>query len=96
MKHDEKNIFFHELIGLRARVIRAFNKYQEGLEGKIFWETERGILIKRDDGGLARILKHEVLLELELPSGRKIIVGGDYLFGDPIERAKRIKRVKWR
>ncbi len=96
MKHDEKNIFFHELIGLRARVIRAFNKSQEGIEGKIFWETERSLLIEKYEEGLARILKHEVLLELELPTGKKITVGGDYLFGDPIERAKRIKRVKWR
>ncbi len=96
MKHSSKNIFFHELVGLKVRIVNSLNPTQVGLSGKIIWETKRSIVVQTGSNHIVRLLKKEVFLEIELPDKEKVYVSGDYLFGDPIERAKRIKRVKWR
>ncbi len=91
MKHNPRNIFFHELIGLRARIIGALNPTLIGLEGVIHYETTRSLILKTPDGRTVRALKHEVILEIQLPSGERVVVPGDHILGDPAERTKRLK-----
>ncbi|MEM1873598.1 MAG: ribonuclease P protein subunit [Acidilobaceae archaeon] len=91
MRISLNNILCHELIGLEARVIRYPDSTLEGLQGRVYWETERSITL---DTGARRItlLKPGLLLEIKLPSGEKALVKGDDILESPFERAKRIAR----
>ncbi|MCE4628289.1 MAG: ribonuclease P protein subunit [Desulfurococcales archaeon] len=91
MKHKPWNVFFHELVGLRARVLRHLNPRLVGLEGDIVWETSRTILLRVGSREI-KILKHEAVFEIELPGGERVVVPGDSILGDPAERTKRLRK----
>ncbi|MCE4625660.1 MAG: ribonuclease P protein subunit [Desulfurococcales archaeon] len=92
MKHKPWNIFFHELIGLKARILKALNPSLEKLEGVITWETRRTLTLRVPGGREITVLKGEIVLEVTLPSGEKVVLRGDDILGDPAERTKRLKR----
>jgi RNase P/RNase MRP subunit p29 len=94
MKHKRWNIFFHELIGLKTRVLHHSNPSYIGIQGTITYETTKTLKIKTENSREVTILKPEAVLELELPSGDKIILKGDSILGDPAERSKRLKRIR--
>jgi ribonuclease P protein subunit POP4 len=56
MDYDNKNIVLHELIGLRARVIKSLDKKQEGTSGTVIDETKNTLVLERD-GAIRRIIK---------------------------------------
>ncbi|MEM0340916.1 MAG: ribonuclease P protein subunit [Acidilobaceae archaeon] len=91
MKIAPENILCHELIGLQAKVLRHPDPSLEGLEGSIYWETRRTIVLSL---GAKRItvLKPGLFLEIKLPSGEKVMVKGDDILESPYDRAKRIVR----
>lgn len=91
MKHKPWNVFFHELIGLKARVIKHLNPKLIGLKGDIIWETTRAVVLRAGNRDV-KILKHEAVFEVELPSGKHVVVPGDSILGDPAERTKRLRR----
>ena len=92
MKHKPWNIFFHELIGLKARILKALNPTLKNLEGVITWETSRTLTLRAPGRREITLLKREVILEVFLPSGEKVVLKGDDILGDPAERTKRLKR----
>ena len=88
----EKNILRHELIGLKARVIKATNPANIGLAGKIVDETYKTLVL--ENHAEKRIFKNTVWLEIELPNKKKVQVDGKLLVGRPWDRIKK-KLPKW-
>ncbi|RLG70354.1 MAG: ribonuclease P protein subunit [Candidatus Iainarchaeum archaeon] len=81
------NILAHELIGLRAKVVKSTDKSREGIEGIIIDETKN--TIKIESNKREEILpKKEVTLQIELPSGEKTIVKCEKIMFRPEDRTK--------
>jgi ribonuclease P protein subunit POP4 len=87
------NVARHELIGLRAKVVRAKNPANIGLAGKIVDETYKTITLETKKGE-KRVFKDAITIEVELPDGKKIEIEGDLLVARPWDRIKR-KLPKW-
>ncbi len=97
MKHTRKNIFFHELIGLKARILSSLDPSLVGVSGTILYETSRTLILRIDmpdhiKKREIRVLKSGTVFEFILPSGERVVVEGDIIIGDPAERARRIRR----
>lgn len=94
-KITKNNVQAHELIGLRAKVVKSTDKSREGIEGIIIDETKN--TIKIGSGGCEKTLpKKEVVLELELPSGEKTIVECKEIMFRPEDRTKVFwRKIKW-
>ncbi len=90
MRRTPRNIFFHELIGLRVRVLRHPDPGLEGLEGRVVWETARSILVE-GRGRVVRVLKPGAIFLFELPEGGVARVKGEEILGGPAERAARMR-----
>ncbi len=93
MKRKPWNIIFHELIGLPVRVRYSWDPSLQGLEGRVYWETTRTILINVGDR-LVRVVKPGTVFEFYLEEYGWVPVRGDHLLGTPGERAKRLVRVR--
>ncbi len=91
MKRTPANIIYHELIGLKARIISYPDPNLKGVEGVIVGETRRTILLKTGDKRI-RLVKMHLLLEVEIPGYGWTRVKGELLTGTPQDRAKRILR----
>ena len=92
MRITRRNILYHELVGLEVKILRHPDPSIEGLEGTVYWETERALYV-RIPGDLRPklILKKGALIAFKLPHGGYALVEGEQLIGDPVERAKRAR-----
>ncbi len=88
MRVTPENLLWHELIGLRARVVRSRNRAHEGLRGRVVDETMKTLVLETPRGRRT-IPKEDVVLELELPGGERVLVRGSSLVGRPEDRLKR-------
>ncbi|NPA47613.1 MAG: ribonuclease P protein component 1 [Thermococci archaeon] len=82
-----RNVTRHELIGLKAKVIRASHPELVGIEGYVADETRNTIVIM----GLGRswvVPKAVADFELELEDGSRLVVRGEDLLGRPEMRLK--------
>lgn len=91
MKRSRRNIYYHELIGLRVKVIDHLNPSCIGLEGIIKWETKNTIVIETIKGE-RKIIKKDAVLLLTLPEGN-VVVRGEHIIGRPEERAKKARMI---
>jgi len=95
MKHSPRNIIYHELIGLYAKVIDSATQTYIGLEGKVVNESYNALIIQTGRGE-KKILKHISKFMFTLPSDLKVIVDGSRIVGRPEERLKKIvSRKRW-
>jgi len=95
MRHSPRNIIYHELTGLYAKVIDSATQTYIGLEGKVVNETYNTLVIQTEKGE-KKILKHISKFMFTLPSGLKVIVDGSRIVGRPEERLKKIvSRKRW-
>lgn len=85
-----RNLRYHELVGLRARVAKHPDPGVEGLEGVIAWETARTITL-RVKGRDRVILKAGGVFIIHLPGGGEAVVRGEEIAGAPWERARRVR-----
>nr|MDO8114424.1 ribonuclease P protein subunit [Candidatus Sigynarchaeota archaeon] len=90
-----KNILFHELVGLRVALHRPACDSLAGLDGTIVDETANTIVVRRDDGRIARVLKKHNTFAITLPSGKTVLVPGDLLIGRPWDRIKNIGKKQY-
>ncbi|MEM7819841.1 MAG: ribonuclease P protein component 1 [Candidatus Aenigmatarchaeota archaeon] len=88
---NQKNILRHELIGLECEIVKAKNKYQVGLKGKIIDETMKTILLENEK--IKRIPKQGTTFRLKLDNCI-VDVDGDKLISRPEDRIKK-KFKKW-
>jgi ribonuclease P protein subunit POP4 len=82
------NLVRHELIGLRAKVIKSKNPSDQGLEGKIIDESFKTISLEIN-GREKKVYKENIILIIEQPDGKKIQVDGKLLLARPWERIKK-------
>ncbi|MEM2954587.1 MAG: ribonuclease P protein component 1 [Candidatus Nanoarchaeia archaeon] len=82
------NLIKHELIGLKARVVKSKNPSNIGLEGKIVDESWKTLTLETN-GREKKIFKSDVTLLIELSDGKKVQVEGSLLLGRPWERIKK-------
>ncbi len=84
-----KNIVWHELIGLKAKIIRASHPGLVGIEGYVLDETRNTLTIGGERVWV--ILKGVVYLEFEV-GDKRIRINGKELIGRPEMRLKK----RWR
>ena len=84
---NSKYIIFHELIGLKCRVIDAENPSQIGIEGTIIDERKNFIII---DGKMIKKKNSKFLITL--PDNTKVLVDGNLLISRPEERTKHVEK----
>ncbi len=84
-----KNIIWHELIGLKAKIIRASHPGLVGIEGYVLDETRNTLTILGER--LWVVPKDVVCLEFEV-DGESIRINGKELIGRPEMRLKK----RWR
>ena len=84
-----KNIVWHELIGLKAKIIRASHPELVGLEGYVLDETRNTLVLAGERVWV--IPKDVVCIEFEV-EGKRIQINGKELVGRPEMRLKK----RWR
>lgn len=90
---NEKNIFRHEIIGLKVEVIDSKNKYVIGLNGKVIYETKNILEIEKN-GKVKRIVKDICKFRFYIPEIKKyVVVNGKWLVGRPEDRIKKKIRI---
>ncbi|WP_193386073.1 ribonuclease P protein component 1 [Thermococcus sp. AM4] len=85
-----KNILWHELIGLKAKIIRASHPELVGIEGYVLDETRNTLTIVGDR--VWTVPKDVVEIEFETAAGERVRVDGRNLVGRPEMRLKK----RWR
>ncbi len=86
-----RDLPYHELLGLKARIISSMDPGLLGLEGVVALETTRTLILETGSKRVT-VLKQDVVLEFELPGGGRVRVPGRILIGSPADRAKRVLR----
>ncbi|WP_440060055.1 ribonuclease P protein component 1 [Thermogladius sp. 4427co] len=92
MKVTSSNLVYHELIGLKVRLLSYTDMKMTGLEGRVVDETLKTLVIETVGKKRVRVFKSNGVFEFILPSGEKAIIKGDLILGRPAERLKRLVR----
>ncbi|MEM1643368.1 MAG: ribonuclease P protein subunit [Desulfurococcaceae archaeon] len=96
MKYTEKNITYHELIGLSIAIVEHPDRTLIGRRGLVIDETSKTLVLEEGFRRI-RVLKEHGVFEFTLPSGVKVLVRGIEILGRPEDRLKNIvRRRKWR
>lgn len=90
MPITRENFLQHELIGLKAEVLKAKNTSLEGKEG-IIMNERKNVLTLKEDGDLKILPKSGVTLSITLPDGEKVKVDGKNLVARPQDRIKKFR-----
>ncbi len=90
MKHTPQNIFYHNLVGLRVKVVQHPNEGVKGLEGLVVNESKNFLWIMDKDGNIKMVEKLGYF-EFELPSGTKVMISGKSIRKRPEERLKKFR-----
>lgn len=88
-----KNLVKHELIGLKAEVIKSTDSGKIGLKGAVVHET-KGTIVLETEKGEKRLPKKECVFRFSLQN-EKVDVAGEKLIGSPEERLKKQHTEKW-
>lgn len=96
IRTTKRNIYFHELIGLRVRVLQYSDPALVGLEGLVIDETLKTLLVERDDRRRVRVFKANGIFEFTLPSGEKVVIKGIDIIGRPWDKLKKLLTTKER
>lgn len=91
---DSRNIYYHELIGLRIRILQYSDDSLVGVEGVVVDETLKTLVIERDNKRRIRVFKSNGVFEFLLPNGEKVIIKGVDIVGRPWDRLKRVLTAK--
>ncbi|BAW30962.1 MAG TPA: ribonuclease P protein component 1 [Methanothermobacter sp.] len=84
-----KNIFRHEIIGLKVEIVESPHKDFKGLKGKVIDETKNTLKLELEDGREITIPKDVAIFHFQLPNGQKVEIDGQILLGRPEERIKK-------
>jgi len=84
-----RNIFRHELIGLKVKVAESSHKGFKGLKGKVIDETKNTLKIELEDGKEIIVPKNVTIFHFKLPDGQIVEIDGRIIVGRPEERIKK-------
>nr|1V76_A Chain A, RNase P protein Ph1771p [Pyrococcus horikoshii]1V76_B Chain B, RNase P protein Ph1771p [Pyrococcus horikoshii] len=87
-----RNIIWHELIGLRVRIVGSTHPAFVGIEGYVIDETRNMLVIAGDR--IWKVPKDVSIFEFEADDGTKIKIPGERLVGRPEMRLKK-RWKKW-
>lgn len=88
-----QNLVRHELIGLKARVVKSTDSSQQGMQGTVIDETYNTLTIETQ-GKEKTVAKKNAVFVFTLPSNVKVEVDGLLLVNRPEDRIKK-KFAKW-
>jgi ribonuclease P protein subunit POP4 len=88
MSITKQNVFRHELIGLKAKVIGSSDPGLLGASGKIIDETKETLVVEVK-GAPKVIPKSSSKFQIGLPSGGEVVVPGRRILGRPEDRVRR-------
>lgn len=88
------NVLRHELVGLKARVVKSKHKGYEKISGTIVDETRNTITLRQEDKE-KKIPKSPVTLELTINEKTKVRVDGKLLTARPEDRVKKKIKIKF-
>lgn len=91
---NRENIYYHELIGLKIRILQYPDDKLVGLDGVVVDETLKTLVIERGDKSRIRVFKANGVFEFTLPNGEKVIIKGIDIIGRPWDRLKKVLMVK--
>jgi len=92
LRHNRRNIYFNELIGLHVKILEYPDQKLIGLEGRILDETYKSFLIETLNGRIIRVFKEHGIFQFITPQNSRFIVKGIRLVGRPEDRLKNIMR----
>lgn len=87
-------ILQHELIGLKAKVVRSSNPCYLGICGRVTDETQRTLRILHT-GREKVVVKQSSVFHFTLADGSLIEIDGKVLVGRPEDRVKKVTRRRW-
>ncbi len=87
-------IIRHELIGLRAKVIRSSHKGYIGISGEVVDETRNTIVILHK-GEKKVVVKEVATFHFTMPNSTVVEVDGRAIVGRPEDRLKRRVKRLW-
>ena len=90
---SSRNLLRHELIGLRAGVVRSKNSTHHVIDGPIVDESLKTLVINQN-GESKRVPKKDATFILKLSSG-PVEVEGAVLYGRPKDRIKKKVKRRW-
>jgi ribonuclease P protein subunit POP4 len=85
--YNNKNIVLHELIGLRAKVVKCLDKKQRGTEGTVIDETKNTLVIASLDG-TKRLVKASSTFRFYVDR-KAFVVNGLEINSRPCERIEK-------
>lgn len=85
------NVYFHEWIGMNAKVISSPNPTENGIVGTLCNETKNTIEVRKENG-VRRIVKNGRVFELSEPD-KKFRINGSYAVFRPEDRIKERRRI---
>lgn len=94
MKITPRNLVQHELIGLKAKIVKSTHSGYIGIEGTVVDETMKTIKIMHGSK-IKTIPKKCVTIHFTLPNGSIVEVDGKVIFGRPEDRVKKRLRRRW-
>ncbi len=90
MRHTPQNIFYHNLVGLRVKVLEHPDESLKGLEGLVVNESKNFLWIM-DNEGKIRMVEKLGYFEFTLPSGKRVVISGSSVRKRPEERLKKFR-----
>ncbi len=90
MRHTPQNIFYHNLVGLRVKVLEHPDESLKGLEGLVVNESKNFLWIM-DNEGKIRMVEKLGYFEFLLPSGKRVVISGSSVRKRPEERLKKFR-----
>jgi len=87
-------ILQHELIGLKAKVVRSSNPCYLGICGRVTDETQRTLRMLHK-GREKVVVKQSSIFHFTLADGSLIEIDGKVLVGRPEDRVKKVTRRRW-
>ncbi|AKA47804.1 hypothetical protein IX51_00435 [uncultured archaeon] len=85
------NVYFHEWIGLNAKVISSPNPAENGIAGTLCNETKNTVELRKENG-VKRIVKSGRVFELATTE-EKFTINGSYAVFRPEDRIKERRRI---
>ncbi|MEM0378766.1 MAG: ribonuclease P protein subunit [Thermosphaera sp.] len=91
LKRRSSNLLYHELIGLKARILEYPDPSIKGFQGEVVDETLKTLVLS-DGSRRIRVFKENGVFMFTLPSGENVIIKGFKLLGRPWDRVKMVLR----
>lgn len=89
MEINPKILIYHELIGLKVRVMASTNQSMVGLKGSVVDETRNMLVIETPFGVEKKLPKSCTELIFTLPGGERVKVKGSILVSRPEDRIRK-------